>query len=109
LFVAGRLVDDGKNAAAKFGQQRYLQITILEHVGPERAIDNGGPVERPADESVSGIGRVFDSTPSDRRLAERHSVGHRRRRMRDGMRRTERAKHCNRETDTDTRGSLICH
>ena len=30
LFVAGRLVDDGKNAPAKFGHQRYLQIAILE-------------------------------------------------------------------------------
>src|SRR5438876_10315854 len=109
LFVAGRLVTDGKNAPAKFGQQRYLQITILEHVGPERAIDDGLLVERPADESVLRVGRVVDGAPRNRRLAERHSVGHRRRRMHDGMKRTDRRKYCNRETDTGTRGSMNCH
>ncbi len=109
LFVAGRLVNDGKNAPAKFGQERYLQITILEHVGPERAIDDGLLVERPADESVLRIGRVVHGAPRHRRLAERHSVGHRRRRVRDGIKHTDRPKCCNRETDPDTRGSLNCH
>jgi len=49
LFVAGRLVDHGKNAAAEFGQQRYLQIAVLEHMGLEGAIDDGVGVERPVD------------------------------------------------------------
>src|SRR5260221_7275809 len=109
LLVAGRLVNDGTNAPAKFGQEGYLQITILEHVGLERAIDDGLVVERPADESVLRIGRVLDGAPRNRRLAERHSVGHRRRRMHDGMKRTDRPKNCNRETDTGTRGSMNCH
>ena len=109
LFVAGRLVNDGKNAPAKFGHERYLQITILEHVGAEGAIDDGLLVERPADESVLRIGRVLDGAPRNRRLAERHSVGHRRRRMHDGMKRTDRRKCCSREADTDTRGSRNCH
>src|SRR5260221_3638836 len=109
LLVAGRLVNDGTNAPAKFGQERYLQITILEHVGLERAIDDGLLVERPADESVLRIGGVFDGAPRHRRLAERYSVGRRRRRMHDGMKRTDRRKYCNRETDTGTRGSMNCH
>src|SRR3977135_606685 len=63
LFVAGRLGNDGKNAPAKFRQERYLQITILDHVSLERAIDDGLLVERPADESVLRIGRVLDGAP----------------------------------------------
>jgi len=109
LFVAGRLVNDGKNAAAKFGQQRDLQISILEQVGPERAIDDGLLVERPADQSVLRIGRVLDGAPRNRRLAERNSVGHRRRRMPDGRKRADRREYCNREADTGTRGSMNCH
>ena len=109
LFVAGRLVDDGKNAPAKFGHERYLQIAILEHVGPERAIDDGLLVERPADKSVLRIGRVLDGAPRHRRLAERHFVRHRRRRMRGDMKRTDRRKYRNRETDTGARGSTNCH
>src|SRR5207237_5048479 len=109
LFVAGLLVNDGKNAPAKFGQERYLQITILEQLGPERAIDDALLVERPADESVLRIRRVLDGAPRNRRLAERHSVGYRRRRMHDGMKRTDSRKYCNRETDTGTRGSMKCH
>src|SRR5207237_7000860 len=96
-------VNDGKNAPAKFGQQRYLQITMLEHVDPKRAIDNGLLVERSADETVLRIGRVLDGAPRNRLLAERHSVGHRRRRMHDGRKRTERRDYCSRKTDT--RGS----
>ena len=106
LFVAGRLVNDGKNASAEFGNKRYLQITILEHADPECAIDDGLLVERPADESVLRIGRVVDGTPRNRRLAERHPVGHRRR-MHARIKRTDRRKYCNRETAT--RGSMNCH
>jgi len=109
LFVAGRLVNDGKNAAAKFGQQRYFQITILEHAGPKRAIDDGLLVERPADEAVLRIGRILDGTPRNRLFAERHSVGLRRCRTPDGRKRTDRREHCSRETYTGPRGSTNCH
>src|SRR5260370_38505616 len=109
LLVAGRLVNDGTNAPAKFGQERYLQIAILEHVGLERAIDDGLLVERPGDESVLRVGRVFDGAPRDRRLDERHSVGLRRRRMPDGLKRTDRPKDCSPETDPGTPASMNYH
>ena len=105
LFVAGRLVDDGKNAPAKFGQERYPQIAILEHAGLERAIDDGVLVERPADESVLRIGRVLDRAPRHRRLAERHPVGHRRGRLHNGIKRTDRRKCGKRDLETGARRS----
>ena len=109
LFVAGRFVNDGKNAPAKLRHERYLQIAILEHVGPERTVDNGLLVERPADESVLRIGRVVDGAPRHRRLTERYLVRHWRRRMQRDMKRTDRRKYRNRETDRGTRGSTNCH
>src|SRR5206468_6063784 len=109
LFVAGRLVNDGKDTPAKFGQQRYLQIMILEHVGLERAIDDGLLVERPADESVLRRGRVFDGAPRNRRLGESNSVGRQRSRTCDRMKRTGRPKDGSRETNTGARGSMNCH
>ena len=78
LFVAGRLVDDGKNPPAEFGHQRHLQITVLEHVRPECALDDGRLVEGTIDEAVVRIGHVFDGAPRHRLFAERHTVGLRR-------------------------------
>src|SRR5260370_14747904 len=60
LLVAGRLVNDGTNAPAKFGHQRYLQITILEHFGLERSIYDSLLFRRPADRYVLPSRRGID-------------------------------------------------
>src|SRR5580704_3527757 len=106
--MAGRLVDDGKNPPAEFGQQRRLQIAVLEHVALERAIDDGVRVERAWDESVLRINGVFDGVPLDRRFAEGHPVRYGRR-MRDRLKRTDRQNQGNRDADAGEPGNIDSH
>src|ERR1700689_153828 len=106
--MPGRLVDDGKNAPAEFGQQRDLQIAVLEHVALERTIDDGVRVERARDESVLRIDSVFDGAPRDRRFGEGHPVRYGRR-MRDRLKRTDRRNEGNRDTDAGEPGNIHSH